>query len=219
MDIKFTKEYSPTEFMEKARSVGNNFILFLPKSHEDTITTAGGLQLFSDPKWSEADKRAYSARMVSAPKELEDKIPRGCDIWFKHNMVAIKRDKVTDHMLKDGYYWLPYTDSYENNINNQAIAYRDTDGSIKTLGWFTLVKPYGSTDEDVKSSVIEVVSFKEKAMNLGRIFSISDNAKNMFGVDVGDIIYYKKNQRYRVEIDGETYYRIRPQGILGQWEE
>lgn len=217
MEVKFTKEYSTDELMETASAVGNNFILFLPKTHNDTIETDGGLQLFSDPKWNESHMRAYHARCISAPQSLQGVVPKGCDIWFKHNMAKIKRDGVSDKMIRDGYYWLPYTDSYEDNINNQAIAYRDKEGNIKTLGWFTLVKPVDSMDEKIESSVLELVSFKKRQLNLGKIFSISDNAKELFGVDVGDTIYYKNTQQYRVEIDGEMYYRVRPQGILGQW--
>jgi co-chaperonin GroES (HSP10) len=212
------KEHGVNNEMENAQAVGNEFIIRIPKTHVDVQETEGGLKLYRDPKWDEASLRAHYAYVVSAPKALPE-VPKGCRIWFKHSVSPLERKQVTPQVLKDGYYWMVYDGSYENNINSQAICYEDENKDIKTLGWFTLVEPVGSMDEEVKSSLFEIATFKKTKMNLGKIFSISDNAKEMFGVDVGDTIYYKNNQRYEVQIDGKTYYRVRPQGILGQWLE
>lgn len=213
------KEYATDDVMENARSVGNDFILHIPKSHKETITTDSGIEFFVDPKWNEVQHRAHTGRLVSAPKKLEGTLPKGCDVWFKHNVNVLKRKGATPQLLKDGYYWLRYTDDYEDNINNQALCYRDSDGSIKALGWNTIVEPFGSIDEEVKSSFFEVVSFKERKMNLGRVVALTDRVKEMFGITVGDVIYYKNNQMYEILIDGKKHYRVRPQGILGLWED
>jgi hypothetical protein len=96
-------------------------------------------------------------------------------------------------------------------INSHAFAYRpkDSEEIIPLPGWSVLSPVF----EDALESMLEVVELEKPLPTRGEVAYDSDELKEL-GVQVGDVVGFKKNRDYRFKIDGEEFYRTRVQDLL-----
>ena len=65
----------------------------------------------------------------------------------------------------------------------------------------------------MSSDTIEIVSLKEKLPTKARVAFDSDELDDI-GAKKGDIVGFKENRDYRINIDGKEYYRTRVEDLL-----
>jgi hypothetical protein len=88
----------------------------------------------------------------------------------------------------------------EHTINNQAIAYKDQHtGDIRPLAGWSLLEPV-EEEKVQESDTIEVVKFSEVPVTKGRV-AFSAPWIEEIGAEVGDVVGFRKNMDYRVNID------------------
>lgn len=187
-------------------------LIQVPQTHDETIKTKSGLELFVDIRYNEVDYRKQTGIVVSAPKKHQDVLTVGSEVWFHQIITNLQKPR----RLKDDIYYAIIDDTEENCVTSQIFAYKNNpQDKIKPFGWFILVEPIGgSIKEKPKSNFLEVVSFKKEVDDIGVVKAINKQTSDKYGINIGDTIVYNKSARYAI-YDGETmYYRVRPQSVL-----
>tara|TARA_B100001939_G_scaffold136235_1_gene118267 strand:- start:1525 stop:1923 length:399 start_codon:yes stop_codon:yes gene_type:complete len=107
----------------------------------------------------------------------------------------------------DDHYLVRYCDPKISVVNNQAIAYKSKDtGEVHPLGGWVVLSPV-EEEQEPESEVIEVVKLKEEPVTKGIVSFDSEKTKEL-GLNVGDVVGFKKNMDYRFKIDDVEYYRV-----------
>ena len=178
------------------------FIVTMEKKFNDTITIAGGIELYVDPKYDEFKHRVNEAEVVAVPYKFETGVSPGDTLYFHHHVVVNDGQPLTG---EKNSYIVKYS---ETAINNQAIAYRKkgTDTVVPLGGWVVL-EPVVEEKKKL-SEIIEVVEFKEEDVKMGKVSFYADYFDEI-GINIGDVVAFNPNFGYKFKIDGKDYLRIR----------
>ena len=181
------------------------FVVELPIKFHDEIDFAD-TTLKIDTKFNEFEHRVNEGEVVSVPHKFETGVEPGDTLYFHHLVV------INGGMPLVGYenrYLVAYDPKVE--INCHAFAYRpkDSEEIIPLPGWSVLSPVF----EDALESILEVVELEKPLPTRGEVAYDSDELKEL-GVQVGDVVGFKKNRDYRFKIDGEEFYRTRVQDLL-----
>ena len=186
----------------------NLFVVKLDKQLEDTMTTAGGLELYIDTKFNEFENRIQEGPVVAAPFKYETGVKPGDTLYFHHLVVLNEGQILTG---ESNHYTVRYDP--DHTINNQAIAYKDQHtNAIQPLAGWSLLEPV--EEEEVRESdTIEVVKLSKSPVTKGRVAFTAPWIEEV-GAKVGDVVGFMKNMDYRVIIEGKEYYRTRAEDLL-----
>jgi co-chaperonin GroES (HSP10) len=186
----------------------NLFVVELEKQLKDTVTTAGGLELYIDNRYDEFKNRVTEGPVVAAPFKYETGVQPGDTLYFHHLVVLNEGQVLTG---EDNHYIVRFDP--DNTINNQAIAYKDQHtGLVAPLAGWSLLEPV-EEEEVPESETIEVVKLDEKLPTKGRVAFMAPWIQAL-GVEVGDVVGFKENRDYRITIDEKEYYRTRAEDLL-----
>jgi co-chaperonin GroES (HSP10) len=186
----------------------NLFVVELEKQLKDTVTTAGGLELYIDNKYDEFKNRVTEGPVVAAPFKYETGVQPGDTLYFHHLVVLNEGQVLTG---EDNHYIVRFDP--DNTINNQAIAYKDQHtGLVAPLAGWSLLEPV-EEEEVPESETIEVVKLDEKLPTKGRVAFMAPWIQAL-GVEVGNVVGFKENRDYRITIDEKEYYRTRAEDLL-----
>lgn len=186
----------------------NLFVVKLDKQLNDTVTTAGGLELYIDTKFNEFENRIQEGPVVAAPFKYETGVKPGDTLYFHHLVVLNEGQVLTG---EHNHYTVRYDP--DHTINNQAIAYKDQHtNAIQPLAGWSLLEPV--EEEEVRESdTIEVVKLSKSPVTKGRVAFTAPWIEEV-GAKVGDVVGFMKNMDYRVIIEGKEYYRTRAEDLL-----
>ena len=184
-----------------------DFIVFVPQRLNDKIVV-NGLELYVDPKYDEFSHRKTSGEVVAVPLKYNTGVKEGDTIYFHHHVVINGGQKM---QYGEDLYLVRYSDA--RATENQAIAHKSKDtGEVKPMKGWSLLTPY--MEEAPKlSEIIETVELTERPYLNGIVAFDSEDLQDM-GVKKGDIVGFKKNHDYEVDIDGEKYFRVRTEDLL-----
>jgi len=184
------------------------FIVKLDKQLDDKITTPGGLELFIDTKFNEFENRIQEGPVVAAPFKHDTGVEVGDTLYFHHLVVLNEGQILTG---EPNHYTVRFDP--EHTINNQAIAYKNQHtGDIRPLAGWSLLEPV-EEKEVQESDTIELVKLSEVPVTKGRV-AFEAPWINEIGAKAGDIVGFRKNMDYRVNIEGKEYYRTRAEDLL-----
>jgi len=178
------------------------FIVTMEKKLNDTITIAGGIELYVDPKYDEFKHRINEAEVVAVPFKFETGVSPGDTLYFHHHVVVNDGQPITG---KENSYIVRYS---ETAMDNQAIAYKkkDTEEVVPLGGWVVL-EPVIEEKEKL-SEIIEVVQLKEDPIKKGKVAFYADYFDEI-GIKVGDVVAFNPKIGYVFKIDGKDYLRLR----------
>jgi len=184
-----------------------DFIVFVPQRLNDKIVV-NGLELYVDPKYDEFSHRKTSGEVVAVPLKYNTGVKEGDTIYFHHHVVINGGQKM---QYGEDLYLVRYSDA--RATENQAIAHKSKEtGEVKPMKGWSLLTPY--MEEAPKlSEIIETVELTERPYINGIVAFDSEDLQDM-GVKKGDIVGFKKNHDYEVDIDGEKYFRVRTEDLL-----
>ena len=184
-----------------------DFIVFVPQRLNDKIVV-NGLELYVDPKYDEFSHRKTSGEVVAVPLKYNTGVKEGDTIYFHHHVVINGGQKM---QYGEDLYLVRYSDT--RATENQAIAHKSKEtGEVKPMKGWSLLTPY--MEEAPKlSEIIETVELTERPYLNGIVAFDSEDLQDM-GVKKGDIVGFKKNHDYEVDIDGEKYFRVRTEDLL-----
>ena len=186
----------------------NLFIVELERTINDTITTSGGLELYIDNRFNEFENRVTEGPVVAVPFKYETGVQPGDTLYFHHLVVINDGQPLTG---EPDHYIVRYSE--DNAVSNQAIAFKasGSDAIVPLSGW-SLLEPV-EEEEVQESEIIEVVKLKQKPTTRGRVAFTSPGVEEI-GLEVGDVVGFKKNMDYRIKIDGKEYYRTRVEDLM-----
>lgn len=186
----------------------NLFVVHLEKTTSDTIKTAGGLELYIDTKFNEFENRITEGPVVAVPFKYDHGVEVGDTLYFHHLVVINDGQPLTG---EDNHYVVRYDPDI--TINNQAIAYKSAKtGDIHPLAGWSLLEGVEEEEEQL-SDIIEVVKLKEKPVTKGKV-AFKAPWVDELGLEIGDVVGFRKNMDYRINIDGKEYYRTRAEDLM-----
>ena len=184
------------------------FVVEIKKLINDTITTSGGLELYIDNKFNEFKNRTTEAPVVAVPFKYDTGVEVGDTLYFHHLVVVNDGQPLTG---EDDHYLVRYDP--RATINNQAIAYKSAKtGEVHPLGGWALLEAVEEEKEE-ESSIIEVVKLKESPVTKGKV-SFDPPWVVQLGLEIGDVVGFRKNMDYRITIEGTEYYRVRAEDLM-----
>ena len=184
------------------------FVVEIKKRINDTITTSSGLELYIDNRFDEFKNRTTEAPVVAVPFKYDTGVEVGDTLYFHHLVVVNDGQPLTG---EDDHYLVRFDP--RATVNNQAIAYKSAKtGEVHPLGGWALLEAVEEEKEE-ESSVIEVVKLKESPVTKGKV-SFTPPWVVQLGLEVGDVVGFRKNMDYRITIEGTEYYRVRSEDLM-----
>ena len=187
------------------------FVIELDKQIEDTMTTAGGLELYVDNRFKEFDNRVNEGPVVASPFKYDTGVEVGDTLYFHHLVVMNEGQPLTG---EDKHFLVRYSE--ESALSNQAIAYKSNKtGEVKPLHGWAILEEIREEKENISEtqSGLVTVELKEKKTTKAKLAFESEETKRM-GLELGDIIGFQKDIDYRFKIDGKEYIRIPEDRLL-----
>ena len=186
----------------------NLFVVKLERTTNDTIKTDSGLELYIDTKFNEFENRVTEGPVVAVPFKYDTGVEVGDTLYFHHLVVINDGQPLTG---EDNHYLVRYDPDV--TINNQAIAYKSAKtGDIHPLAGWSLLEGVEKEDERL-SDIIEVVKLKKDPVTKGMV-AFEAPWVDELGLEIGDVVGFRKNMDYRIKIDGKEYYRTRAEDLM-----
>jgi len=184
------------------------FVVKIEKLINDTIKTEGGLELYIDSKFNEFQNRTTEAPVVAVPFKYDTGVEVGDTLYFHHLVVINDGQPLTG---EDNHYLVRFDP--DHTVNNQAIAYKSAKtGRVHPLAGWSLLEGVEEREEK-QSDIIDVVKLKDSPVTKGKV-SFTPPWVEALGLEVGDVVGFRKNMDYRITIDGTEYYRVRAEDLM-----
>jgi len=184
------------------------FVVKIDRLINDTIKTEGGLELYIDNRFNEFQNRTTEAPVVAVPFKYDTGVEVGDTLYFHHLVVINDGQPLTG---EDNHYLVRFDP--DNTVNNQAIAYKSAKtGSIHPLAGWSLLEGVEEREEK-QSDIIDVVKLKDSPVTKGKV-SFTPPWVEALGLEVGDVVGFRKNMDYRITIEGTEYYRVRSEDLM-----
>lgn len=183
----------------------HHFVVELPQKFKDTVTV-GGVELELVTKFNEFEHRFNHGHIVAAPVGFKDSSYVGQTLYFHHHVVM---EQIYD--IGDNLYLVNYDPA--GGYGNHAIAIEDETGNITMLGDWCLVLPPDEEEETTTDSGL-ILELKKEPKLEGELLALPRSAE-WFGVGTGEVVGYRKNSQYKMElIDGTAVYRMRTTELM-----
>jgi len=184
------------------------FVVKIDKLINDTITTDSGLELYIDNRFNEFKNRTTEAPVVAVPFKYNTGVEVDDILYFHHLVVVNNGQPLTG---EDNHYLVRYDPNH--TINNQAIAYKSAKtGRVHPLAGWVLLEGV-EEDEEEQSGLIEVVKLKDSPVTKG-VVAFKPPWVEELGLEIGDVVGFRKNMDYRIVIDDKEYYRVRAEDLM-----
>lgn len=179
----------------------HHFIVHIPKKFNDEVELGNDTTLKIVTHFDEFGNRVNQGRIVAAPAGFKDAPYIGQTLYFHHHVVM---EQIYD--IGDNLYLVNYDP--EGGYGNHAIAIHDEADRIHMLGDWCFVAPPAEDKEKTSPSGI-ILSIKKEPELEGELLALPKDSE-WLGASVGDMVGYRKNSDYRMELqDGTMVYRMR----------
>ena len=183
------------------------FVVEIDKRIKDTMKTESGLELYIDNRFNEFQNRTTEAPVVAVPFKYDTGVEVGDTLYFHHLVVINDGQPLTG---EDNHYLVRFDP--DNTVNNQAIAYKSAKtGRVHPLAGWSLLERVEEREEK-QSDIIDVVKLKDNPVTKGKV-SFTPPWVEELGLEVGDVVGFRKNMDYRITIEGTEYYRVRAEDL------
>jgi len=184
------------------------FVVEINKRINDTMKTEGGLELYIDNRFNEFQNRTTEAPVVAVPFKYDTGVEVGDTLYFHHLVVINDGQPLTG---EDDHYLVRFDP--DHTVNNQAIAYKSAKtGDVHPLAGWSLLERVEEREEK-QSDIIDVVKLKDSPVTKGKV-SFTPPWVEELGLEVGDVVGFRKNMDYRVTIEEKEYYRVRAEDLM-----
>ena len=184
------------------------FVVKIERLINDTIKTEGGLELYIDNRFNEFQNRTTEAPVVAVPFKYDTGVEVGDTLYFHHLVVVNDGQPLTG---EDDHYLVRFDP--DHTINNQAIAYKSAKtGRVHPLAGWSLLERVEEREEK-QSDIIDVVKLDDSPVTKGKV-SFTPPWVEELGLEVGDVVGFRKNMDYRITIEGTEYYRVRAEDLM-----
>ena len=189
----------------------HNFFVKLQQKLNDEIKLSDETTLKLVTKFNEFEHRFNYGEIVGCPKDCPLESCEGATLYFHHHVIMEQR-----YDIGEGLYLVNYDPN--GGYSNHAIAIETKDGDITMLGDWCFVLPPDEPKEETSDSGI-ILKLKEEPKLEGQLLSLPEDSE-WIGAVVGDMVGYRKNSEYKMElIDGTEVYRMRTTELVYVKEE
>lgn len=184
------------------------FVVEIKKRINDTIKTESGLELYIDNRFDEFKNRTTEAPVIAVPFKYDTGVEVGDTLYFHHLVVINDGQPLTG---EDNHYLVRFDP--DHTVNNQAIAYKSAKtGRVHPLAGWSLLERVEEREEK-QSGIIDVVKLKDSPVTKGKV-SFTPPWVEELGLEVGDVVGFRKNMDYRITIEEKEYYRVRAEDLM-----
>lgn len=183
-----------------------HILVHIPKAVNDTMKV-GDTEIYVDTKFNEFQHRTMKAKVVGVPAKFDCQVEVG-DYVFHHHHVAMNDNQIVD--ANEKVYRVNY-DQYGGSAN-QAYLIEKPDGTLIAVADWVFLEPI-DVEPELKSDVIELVTFKEPEKRWGRIVYGSQWLESE-GLAVGDVVFFAKDADYEMDINGRKLWRMQMHHLL-----
>jgi hypothetical protein len=184
------------------------FVVEINKRINDIMKTESGLELYIDNRFNEFQNRTTEAPVVAVPFKYDTGVEVGDTLYFHHLVVVNDGQPLTG---EDNHYLVRFDP--DNTVNNQAIAYKSAKtGDVHPLAGWSLLERVEEREEK-QSDIIDVVKLKDSPVTKGKV-SFTPPWVEELGLEVGDVVGFRKNMDYRITIEEKEYYRVRAEDLM-----
>jgi|TARA_R100000278_G_scaffold14547_1_gene15165 co-chaperonin GroES (HSP10) len=184
------------------------FVVEINKRINDTMKTESGLELYIDNRFNEFQNRTTEAPVVAVPFKYDTGVEVGDTLYFHHLVVINDGQPLTG---EDNHYLVRFDP--DHTVNNQAIAYKSAKtGDVHPLAGWSLLERVEEREEK-QSDIIDVVKLKDSPVTKGKV-SFTPPWVEELGLEVGDVVGFRKNMDYRITIEEKEYYRVRAEDLM-----
>jgi len=184
------------------------FVVEINKRINDTMKTESGLELYIDNRFNEFQNRTTEAPVVAVPFKYDTGVEVGDTLYFHHLVVINDGQPLTG---EDDHYLVRFDP--DHTVNNQAIAYKSAKtGDVHPLAGWSLLERVEEREEK-QSDIIDVVKLKDSPVTKGKV-SFTPPWVEELGLEVGDVVGFRKNMDYRITIEEKEYYRVRAEDLM-----
>ncbi len=186
------------------------FIVEVENSYNNYKTLSNGLKIMTNNSIETVEAVNREGTIISAPRGVKAK--KGDKVLFHHNICrretgfkGAKRN--SPFQLADNMFFVPITEVYM----------MDKGEGWKTVTPFVFLKPI-EAKKVVLPNGLSIIREDYKGMNemAGEIAFNNDDLKEQ-GINEGDVVAFKEYSQHEYEIDGEIYYRMTTNDILGKY--
>lgn len=187
----------------------NYFVVELDKLMNDELQTESGMKLYIDTRFDEFEHRVVEGPVVSTPHKYDTPVKIGDTLYFHHHVVINGGSAISDN---PNHYWVRFDPDV--CINNQAIAYKDSDtGEIHCLGQWCLMNPIDQEDE-FTSDLLDIIDLgKRRPPQKAELWKGNESTSEL-DLNSGDVVGFRKNMDYSIVIDGKERYRVDAADLL-----
>ena len=190
----------------------NLFIVKIENRLKDTIASESGFELYIDARFDDFKNRTTEGEVICTPFKLDTGVEEGDTLYFHHLVVIGGNNNGQILTEEDNTYIVKYDPEFA--VGNQAIAYKSKkDSKIRCLAGWCLLKSVEQEELSLQSDLIEIVDLTEKLPTKGEVVYTCKEADEI-GVLPGDVVGFKQNRDYRINIDGVEYYRTRAEDLM-----
>ena len=204
------------------------FLVRVPNVTQDTVTL-NGEEIYIDTKWDEFKHRTMEGEVVGVPEKYDTGVEIGDTMYFHHHVILggnhlVLQDGADqlEESAKRGQWLDPNNDVYivyydggHDPLSCQAYAHKSkTTGEVKLLGEWIFLTP-AEEEQELKSDTLHLLEEKHEYNQYGYIKYGSDRLEET-GLVPGDKVIIRKNSDYRMEVDGETMFRVYLKHIHGK---
>lgn len=184
----------------------HHFVVRLPQKYKDEIKLSDKTTLKLVTKFNEFEHRLNYGHIVAAPAGFKDAPYVGQILYFHHHVVMEQMYDIGDDL---------YLVNYDPNggYGNHAIAIQDEADRIHMLGDWCFVLPPNEEEETTSPSGL-ILELKKEPKLEGELLALPKSA-DWFGVSTGEVVGYRKNSQYEMElVDGTKVYRMRTTELM-----
>ena len=182
------------------------FVVKLPKLFHDEISL-GDQKIFIDTKFNEFEHRVNEGEVVHVPLKYDTPVKPGDTLYFHHNVVINGGMPFADY--KD-HYLVSYDDKVA--VNSHAYAYRPQGTEdIHPLGMWSLLRP--TFEESFEHAMFDIIESEKEPRTTGVVSGMNERVVEL-GLNLGDVVGFKKNMDYSFKVDDKEYFRTRAEDLL-----
>jgi co-chaperonin GroES (HSP10) len=192
------------------------FIIEIPKSHQDEIVLKNGLVLKFDVKFDQGAHVNRIGVVVATPIKFDTKIKIGDIVLVDKNMITFQVH--SDDLVNKSQFLVDEKKGHYRIPANMIYLYKSNpDSEWICPAPFVFIKPIPYEEAKTESGILFTEKgYKGNKEQYGTTVYLNEVARKQ--LKEGDTVYYKKDREYEFTIDGELLYHMENEDILAQVE-
>jgi len=190
------------------------FIVEIPKSHNDEVVFASGLKLKFDTRYNQGQHVNRIGKVVAVPLKFESKIREGFIVLIDKNLVTYQ--VYNDTEINKSVFLVDVEKGWYRVAANMIYLYKENmEADWVCPSPFMFLAPIKNEIQTTESGLEHKATedYKGNKPQYGTVEFLNEKAQEM-GIQKGDTVYYKKDREYEFVVDGKLLYHMETDDVL-----